>query len=1249
MGAILLVPIQLDALCLKTDLSVVDAKADFTRLPYWDGEREINPDVANISEAILSRPFHDRGMQLRAGLHLHWALPDALTRGANQAGNGKLSFPAVPNRWLVTRSRKGNDGKSVVEGQWVVESDYLYADAAGNIPGSIPIPFPADPTKGKYRPYRYLGRKRSFDAQWAEDPAAESLAKTGYQLTAIGYEARPDTPAGQTGGYGEPTFAAFYPNCQSVFGLHDPTLPPTLTGTQYDLIGWYGDPLLDCLQAAALREASCKIIKADKTKTKDAAKREAIEQLYKWKLPADGEVPDRTVCYARLVFEAEPSSAAMPEKDVTVAVGNTPTEAVSAYLAETLQKGVLLEDRLEALHLGAKLEGRELDVGLKFKEARHEKGFTALPGGTLWGIRKPNAALPSEADADAAEETLPEELAHLLNRLNLRQQEYDRAAEELEAMQRQLFADWYKYMLCVYPPDDSRDNYPDVDEVRHFIEKNGLLLIKRQQAKLRALAFQCRQGCRELETAVCDFKQRTEKFYVVQPRPAPRYWRPNEPALLIVDENAKATERHGQDGRLHQEGLLACQVMTASNGAIEKIVQPIRAAIDKAQPGQGEKRIGFSVWAKQPWNPFALEWSIEFFPRKEQNNLKPEDRDYHPDFITSNYRLGDDADLELLPGQQPIEKAESIYTGSSLLTPHAKLQLQEQLKKFLENRPKEGVAENDPVLAELQEVSRKLDESGFHALAQSLNGFNEALLMRKQTLQLPIADPFGFDDAQPFTGAVQAAVGNQNRTAPQPHNDFNPIRAGVLKVLDLRLVDTFGRTQTLKLQDNRLFAAEAIRTRGNPHLVSLPPRLAQPARLNFRWLAADRGGATSADEPEMNDHPAMTPLCGWLILNNLDSSLMVYDNTGQPLGSINKRCEWSPPPGLNQSTGDPIKNPHLKTLVDHLRRQGEKYFGHFLTALEDALENIDPENFAQHEALALLMGRPIAVVRAALDLELRGLPAINEDWNVFRLDLERDLRSEEDPSARPARRDTDKFTHVRFPIRLGDERQLNDGLVGYWKEVWSAGGKTCHYEDNRFYVHACDTAQVLKTDLAAMPIADKLKPALTALLENSGGTVKRHCLLARFPDGDRIWQLLRDKGVIEELKRDARLCSAACEPGLFQTVDDPPQKLTMLVDPRGAVHAISGVLPAKAIHIPPDQFTEALQRMAVTFLSAPVVTSQGKLNLPLPAEPGLAWSWLAKSGNGWVTSDIGPANLQATWNEQQEIREGWLRLGKKDS
>ena len=53
------------------------------------------------------------------------------------------------------------------------------------------------------QPFRYLGRKKSL-ADWQEnDPKAKYLRL----LTAVGY--------------GEPTFAAFYPNCHSVLGFDD--------------------------------------------------------------------------------------------------------------------------------------------------------------------------------------------------------------------------------------------------------------------------------------------------------------------------------------------------------------------------------------------------------------------------------------------------------------------------------------------------------------------------------------------------------------------------------------------------------------------------------------------------------------------------------------------------------------------------------------------------------------------------------------------------------------------------------------------------------------------------------------------------------------------------------------------------------------------------------------------------------------------------------------------------------------------
>lgn len=62
MNNILMVPIHLDALFLSTDQSVTEAKADFSRLPYFNGSRDINPDIANISESVLSAVLENQNL-----------------------------------------------------------------------------------------------------------------------------------------------------------------------------------------------------------------------------------------------------------------------------------------------------------------------------------------------------------------------------------------------------------------------------------------------------------------------------------------------------------------------------------------------------------------------------------------------------------------------------------------------------------------------------------------------------------------------------------------------------------------------------------------------------------------------------------------------------------------------------------------------------------------------------------------------------------------------------------------------------------------------------------------------------------------------------------------------------------------------------------------------------------------------------------------------------------------------------------
>jgi len=90
MSSSLLIPIHLDTLHLKSDLTVLKGHADFSSLPWFDGQRDINGGTPYISEEILSSSFEDKSFTLKKGIHLHWALPDTLALGVR--GLALLSY-----------------------------------------------------------------------------------------------------------------------------------------------------------------------------------------------------------------------------------------------------------------------------------------------------------------------------------------------------------------------------------------------------------------------------------------------------------------------------------------------------------------------------------------------------------------------------------------------------------------------------------------------------------------------------------------------------------------------------------------------------------------------------------------------------------------------------------------------------------------------------------------------------------------------------------------------------------------------------------------------------------------------------------------------------------------------------------------------------------------------------------------------------------------------------------------------------
>lgn len=952
------------------------------------------------------------------------------------------------------------------------------------------------------------------------------------------------------------------------------------------------------------------------------------------------------------------------------------------------------------MQLLERLESRNLDLEAKFREGRHQRGFGAKNERFLWLLMP-----QTSQNGTVTGSTLPSNLAQLLNDLNILQETYNQAWLDIGSLRDRLYSQWcyfvkqdpnfyytvnetsliplrtamaqtgelefaqdtitaktlpfgilswlndyFSYYVdimqaattgnfsdwadiqaefgnCGVTISDSPTVTSIIDNESWEINDNGQTYPVKVEGGILSIyippretqiAFDLVNKLNELSQALTTHNENSAIQYELNPFPTQNYWRGNDPVILLAGESTKSPLRFSQDGRLRDDDLLECIPLDFDVATIIQNIDELLGQIDSLQPSGGEDSINFLTWSEQPWNPFAFHWSVLNYPCRDMNG--GEVQDYNPNQILENYELQHNAiDLKLKEDrEESFVPNGNSYTGFSILTPSVGEELTLRLTTYLNekllpsyyfiNSIPQDQQTPDYLDENLQEITdwyqqengldteeKQAADPIFAALwaygqmqtldcqAQMLGGFNDTLLLGQPALQLQVDDPLSSNSiAQLFTEQVRWSLGDHLQPKILSGDIFNPIRSGGFSVKGLWLIDSFGQHQEVIPLDNP-HSTEVVTTYqmtpGNPDVdyqTILPPRLAQPARLNFHWLSAD-----AIEEVEYTKNPVKSPVCGWILPNNLDSSLAIYNHQGRSLGSIDLGGNWRNAPGVELSrdgNGYPLlDNHHLRKLVHYLLGQGISFQQQFLSTVDNALAAIDPESFASHTSLALLVGRPMAIVRASFSLEVKGLPACDPTVPV--------KSGAEFPCY--------GFTEVKIPIRLGDYQQLNDGLVGYWKETPDLDGEDYTYEGNIFYATQSNLEQ-----------------------DNNITT-----------DAEGINHFL-------------------------QTVDAPPQRVTMLIDPRGLVHASCGVLPNQELRLPSEHFNQALQAMEVNFLSTPILSNLGELAMPLSQEPSAKWSWvsLMPSADGieeWTEkATIKPINTRATFAQAQEASEGWLQLSR---
>ncbi|MFF7726683.1 hypothetical protein [Streptomyces sp. NPDC008001] len=924
------------------------------------------------------------GRESRLGVYLQWELPAALTRGSHDDEEGIGGFPLVPNRWLVVRHQDSDRRLKA----WVVESDYL------------------DPTDGTV----------SFQDPHSDEPRATLIGKC-HELTGAWQEPEGTREPFLTAiGPGLLTFSAFQPYNTNVFSLHD-----RLEGVaererlSYFVAGWYAQPGSDILAG-----------------TEDLT---GLLDRLGWTKPAGSGSGIRSSVYSGTVLGLEwdltgpvPESGCPRRDDVTTIVSNTVSEAMAELGTRAGGAGAFSAEEAElfrAFLLGG-VDGLEEqdrpEAALLTDRRAHDAAFGPVGGGYRWFVGErgeepgdlPTAArLSAQRQARAAEKTTVAEL-------NRRQVAFDAKEAELDAARERLYHLWWLSRLR-NQSDEFRNRIADeLDMTNPDGAAGHVVRLARELTELRENL----PWGRTQEELAADIDAKCPAYGARAARrlirvPAQEFEYAADPVLSLQGTNLHAPLTRDTPLPCRTPDRLVTQASGVSTGDVAEVARQVDLTdlppcfpalltefliLDRGLKSGAIRDVtgtlpeyGTEPW-RMPWQPLYLVWKAEYVPLPFH-----EGGTTHWDFIEgARYQW---------QGEGPVGTP-LVVSGRQTLAPTAGHLVDGALAAYARLRGLPADA-----LGHVRARTRGTD-----LLSQTLDGFGAAIAQRRPDAGLQptgdIAELIGNGDYSPPDPGILPGEGDD-----EPDSVFQHLRAGQLAFLNLAVVDRFGRAVNLIDNPNHfrpemprsMRPAHAVSEHDSDRFVELGPRLLQPARLQFDFLSA------LADE-DTDLTPGTNPVCAWLLHNRLDRSLVVHDPDGSALGELRvtlgtdgqREVSWSALPGSDLSDFGQLqdRSPHAYRLLNAIKTRGPRVFDAFRATLDRTLETIDPEGPAD-PGPGFLLGRPLALVRTRLTMELRGPLRTDVSWQHLFADA-------------PA-----EVTGYPWAIRLGEAEQTDDGLVGY--------------------------------------------------------------------------------------------------------------------------------------------------------------------------------------------------------------------------
>jgi hypothetical protein len=265
----------------------------------------------------------------------------------------------------------------------------------------------------------------------------------------------------------------------------------------------------------------------------------------------------------------------------------------------------------------------------------------------------------------------------------------------------------------------------------------------------------------------------------------------------------------------------------------------------------------------------------------------------------------------------------------------------------------------------------------------------------------------------------------------------------------------------------------------------------------------------------------------------------------------------------------------------------------FLRAIDTTLWTVDTFAAMGSEHVAGLVGRPVAVVRAQLRLELKPPDDI---------DLSDPQRAAEWAAAESS------IAGYAFPVRIGELTRSDDGVLGFFVD----------------------------DDYSRFRIVDKVIASRAATLGRSRG---------------QLGLYTTSQGVPAEQDLDHPYIFGTDDADTLQLHLGQLVTLTILMHPAGKASLTSGILPRKALALARDWVGPGLAAIAPSLRTGPVLVetdldTEGQVRMPKVSVFGKDQNFLWRDTPAtWRTDAILAATQTALLPDTPaEFREGWIRV-----